>query len=121
MDYLIDAIKQVTEDGGNGNFCIVHLNDDYYLQFTGQNGSKEVYCEAVSNQFLEKSQQLTTDQQQQLLDLGWDTPDFGNYSRNCSVRSSEDLIKTVQFLMDTAKKVYQTAITEDTEYTIELE
>ena len=120
MDYLIEAIREITEDGGNSNFCIVHLDDTYYIQFTGQKGGQSIYCEAVSNQFLPKAKQLTTEQEQQLLALGWSTADFGNYSSNQSVQAGKDLMETVQFIMTTAKEIYHTPITEATEYTIEL-
>jgi hypothetical protein len=121
MENVISAIEEITTEGGDQNFCIIYLTEDYYLQFTSQKGSNEIYCEAVSNQFLSQDLHLTEAQEDQLFDLGWEEPDFGNYYTNMRIGTSESKMKLIEFIMDTAKKVYGHPITEDTEFTIELE
>ena len=59
MDNVINAIEEITTEGGEQNFCIIYLTDDYYLQFTGSKGNSAVYCEAVSNQFIPEDLQLS--------------------------------------------------------------
>lgn len=121
MDNVINAIEQITTEGGEQNFCIIYATEDYYLQFTGQKGSSSIYCEAVSNQFLAKDLHLSDAQHQQLLDMGWSEPDFGNYSKSVRLQTGEDKMNLVKLIMETAKEVYKAPITDDTEFTIELE
>jgi len=121
MDNVINAIEEITTQGGEQNFCIIYLTEDYYLQFTGSKDSNELYCEAVSNQFLVKELQLSDIQNQQLLDLGWSEADFGNYSKTVRIQTAEAKIQLVKLIMETAKDVYKTPINDDTEFTIELE
>ena len=121
MDNVINAIEEITTEGGEQNFCIIYLTEDYYLQFTGSKGSNELYCEAVSNQFLSKELQLSSTQNQQLLDLGWSEADFGNYSRSFRLQAGDAKMQLIKFNMETAKDVYKAPINDDTEFTIELE
>lgn len=121
MDNVINAIEEIITEGGEQNFCIIYLTDDYYLQFTGSKGSSELYCEAVGNQFLSKDLQLSDIQNQQLLDLGWNEADFGNYSKSVRIQTGDAKMQLVKLIMETAKDVYKAPITDDTEFTIELE
>lgn len=121
MENIIESLEEITSEGGDGNFFIIHLDDLYYLQCLGQNGSTEVLCEAVGNQFLEEGQKLSAQQNDLLLSLGWSEPDFGNYTKSATLSKPEDFVALAELLAKTAKEVYQLAITDDTEYTVELE
>ncbi len=121
MDNVINAMEEITTEGGEQNICIIYLTEDYYLQFTGSKGNNELYCEAVSNQFLPEDLQLSDAQNQQLLDLGWSEADFGNYSKSTRFEAGDAKMQLIKFIMETAKDVYKAPINEDTEFTIELE
>ena len=119
MENIIDTLQEITSEGGDGNYFIIHLNDDYYIQFTGQKGNPDVYCEAVSNHFLEEKAKLTAVQEQQMLDLGWEQD--MNYSKEAILNTAADFVKLGEWIQKTATEVYGIKITEDTELTIEVE
>jgi hypothetical protein len=119
MENIIDILQEITSEGGDNNHFIIHLNDDYYIQFTGQKGNPDVYCEAVSNLFLEEKVKLTEAKEQQMLDLGW-SQDM-NYSKEAILNTAADFVKLGEWVQKTATEVYGIKITEDTELTIEVE
>ena len=119
MENIIDTLQALTSEGGDGNFFIIHLNDDYYIQFTGQTGSPDVYCEAVSNHFLQGKAKLTEAQEDEMYELGWNAD--MNYSREATVTTAAHFVELSEWIQATATDVYGIEITVDTELTIEIE
>src|SRR4051812_31789969 len=58
-----------------GEFVILHGDEyrNYFLQFTGVGG--KLHCEAVSNAFLKRPDQLDDEQESVLENLGWSRTD----------------------------------------------
>jgi hypothetical protein len=76
---VLQSLHEVV-NGPTGTFLIVS-SGDYYVQFL--NEKDRLHFEAVSNNFLPESLQLSEVKQQQLRSLGFDAPskDIKNYSR----------------------------------------
>ena len=121
MENVLETLQEIMTEGGDNNYFILHLDDVYYMQFMCQKGNKDVYCEAVSNNFLEGKEQLNEAQEAQLLKLGWNANDNSNFSREVILDTPKALTEAVNWIGQTAKDVYGIEVTDDTEFTIELE
>ncbi len=104
---IIELIEQMIYKGGRSNFAIIHLKEDYYMQMAAGKGDYEIYCEAVSNYYLEEKTCLNESQQKTLENLNWKlNGNEGNFSMTFSV-DSENARKTLaELLLRTAKEVY---------------
>lgn len=116
MDEFIQLLLDLTREGDDNNTLIFHLSDVYYLQVLGQRDNPEVLCEAVGNAYLEDDHQLTPEQQQRLLDLGWGD-DF-NYQLDATIDTPQAAAALLDLLQRTATEVYQCPLTEDTEVSL---
>ncbi len=71
---LIENFRRLLSDGGDDNFLIVSCGDTY-IQFAAERGDTQIYCEAVSNAYLPRKQQLSDDKIAELQRLGFSPPD----------------------------------------------
>ncbi|MDF1696250.1 MAG: hypothetical protein P1U56_10475 [Saprospiraceae bacterium] len=108
----INTIRSIIEtlifEGGEDNFCTITLGE-YYIQLACSKGSLEIYCEAVSNYYLEDP--LTEDQKDTLIQLNWDDSviENGNYFRSHPIDSESSREELAHLLFQTAKQVYHCA------------
>ena len=72
-------LKQLMDSKLDDAFLIVSCGD-VYVQFMPGDGHTGLYCEAVSNAYLPKDQQLGAAQAQQLAQWGFAIGDSDNYS-----------------------------------------
>ena len=95
---IIRALYRITHEGGDGNFVIisVHEKSSYYVQFIADNGGKDLYGEAVSNEYLRMEEHLSPDRYELLRSLGWEGPDFensGNFKQEWSASTIDEYVK----------------------------
>ncbi len=88
---LAEVLRQVLEEGGDGNFAIAKMDPErsYYAQFL-RAGDDALYVEIVSNDGLDPQFALDQEQIRRLLLMGWQRPedstirpytDGGNFNR----------------------------------------
>lgn len=110
VELILAAIETVIYRGDADNFVIFHLNDNgAYIQFLAAKGDYEIYCEAVHNDYLEKSDQLNDSQISTLKNLGWLNP-VGineNYHLTHQVDSEKSRLDLAKLLWKTAVLVYK--------------
>lgn len=98
--------------GAPQNHVIFEMGD-YYLQIASSRGAMEVYCEAVSNEFLEESVCLNESQMQEMLKLGYKEPlSEENYSIEMPCDSHGNRTKIGVLFYRTAKIYGSTEITQ---------
>lgn len=123
---LLETFKEVTQEGGEGNFLIVNIDNEkvYYIQFATAKGSGIINAEVVSNAFIPKDHQIPEDRVQKLLDAGWTAPDheMANYSRRFTFDANnldyDTLIDEINFI---AREVFATEFPEELDLVINLE
>jgi len=74
---IVEALEKLIEDDVSpGTFVVIEADSarGYYIQFAIQ--GDRLFCEAVSNQYLEPQHQLDADQLRALENLGWRQPDY---------------------------------------------
>ena len=100
------------EFGAPQNHVIFEMGD-YYLQIASSRGALEVYCEAVSNEFLDESICLNDSQMQDMLKLGYKEPlSEENYSIEMPCDSHENRVKIAKLFYLTAEIYGNTTITD---------
>lgn len=105
-EQLIHNLRRLITEGGESNFLIVSVGD-VYVQFAASHGDKEVYCEAVSNEFLPHGLQLTEDKVSQLRELGFEEPGASpNFSRTFDVAEEAGLRELAQLTRYILSNVY---------------
>ncbi|MET3127277.1 hypothetical protein ABID42_002383 [Arcicella rosea] len=72
------AINKILKEGGDSNYFVIDITKDYYIQAASSKGAEDVFCEAVSNQYLSKESKLTDEQLAKLKQIGWNTPTESN-------------------------------------------
>jgi hypothetical protein len=109
---MLAIIEELITKGLDENFAIFNLSKDYYIQISAVKNDTEVYCEAVSNNFLPENNQLTMPQINQLKSLNWQEPSSPqeNYSNNFPINSASEKTALVNYLMETATTVYNCEI-----------
>lgn len=105
---LYNLLKKLMNEGGNDNFLVIQLDENYYIQAASSKGSLSLLCEAVSNKYLPPHKELNTVQHQRLLALGWNTPNPSseNYWTDTPLITDEVIVQTVQRISATMKEVY---------------
>ena len=58
-EVILSAIEQILYKGGKGNFVIFNLNSDFFIQMAAGRGDYEIYCEAISDNYLDEGKLLT--------------------------------------------------------------
>jgi hypothetical protein len=71
---LIEVLRALLEDRAHFLVIDVDKSAKYYVQFLPVDGGG-LLCEAVSNEFLSGTDRLTTHDEQNMIDLGWASPD----------------------------------------------
>lgn len=109
---ILAIIEELITKGLDENFAIFNLSKDYYIQISAVKNDTEVYCEAVSNNYLPENNQLTMPQINQLKNLNWQEPASpqDNYSNNFPINSESEKTALVNYLMETATTVYNCEI-----------
>ncbi len=105
---ILSIIEDLIYEGGDGNFAILNLSDDYYIQLVAAKNAVQVYCEAISDNYLPDDYQLTEAQIQQLKTLKWKAPDnpIGNFFCTHAADSDAGRAALAAFIMQTATSVY---------------
>lgn len=103
---LLNTIQQLATKGSG--FAIFRLSEAYYLQVSITNNDNKMWCEAVSNKYLDGANKLNDAKIQQLQALEWQAPtdsavNFHQIYRVDSVTSCEAL---ASLLWNTAYSVY---------------
>jgi hypothetical protein len=111
-ELILSTIEQLITKGLDENFAIFNLSKDYYLQISAVKNDTEVYCEAISNNYLPTDNQLTIAQINQLKNLNWEEPASpqDNYMNNFPINSTAEKTILVNYLIETAATVYNCAI-----------
>ncbi len=119
---LIQNLKRMLTEGGMGNFLIVSCGDAYF-QFAAGRGETQIYCEAVSNEYLPRGRQLSGEQSKQLQALGFEPPDEGthNFSRNFAVAADSALSDLASRTLRILSTVYGCAESTALEFQLNLE
>jgi hypothetical protein len=107
-ELILSIIEQLVTKGLDENFAIFNLSKDYYIQISAVKNDTEVYCEAISNNYLPENRQLTMPQINQLKSLNWKEPASpqDNYSNNFPISFSSEKTVLVNYLIETAATVY---------------
>lgn len=102
------AINKIIKEGGDNNYFVIDITRDYYIQAASSKGAAEVFCEAVSNQYLSKEVLLSTEKLEKLKQIGWNTPTEHNV--NFSIEKPANDNKAIEalanFIGTTITEVY---------------
>lgn len=104
------AFQKILKEGGDSNYFTLDFAENYYLQAASSKGANEVFCEAVSNEYLPADRKLSESQLSKLVDLGWKKPSEGNvnFSIELTVNDKIDMDRLVDFVAKTLSEVYGT-------------
>ena len=107
VELVLAAIEAVIYQGGDSNYVTFDINDTYYIQISASKGDHEIYCEAVSDYYLQKSEYLSDHQISALKKEGW-LRDFNseNYHMIYQVDSEKSRLDLAKLLWKTAVLVY---------------
>ncbi len=67
---IVECLRRLQNEGGDGNFAIFKAQSGYYVQFAGNPNNPSLYAEAVSNKYLNQDLKLSVDQEQRLQTMG---------------------------------------------------
>ena len=56
------AFQKILKEGGESNYFTLDFAENYYLQAASSKGANEVFCEAVSNEYLPVARKLSESQ-----------------------------------------------------------
>ena len=104
---VLSLIETIIYEGGKNNFVILGLSSDYYIQIAAAKGAYEVYCEAVSNYYLEEEDWLQGEQVELLKKMNWSLKEDENYSLNHPVDSENSRELLAKLIVDTAMQAYK--------------
>lgn len=107
-EVIIAAIEQILYKGGKSNFVIFNLNSDYFIQIAAGRGDYEIYCEAISDNYLTEEKILTKAQKDALSNLNWNDPKNSedNYHMKYKVHSELKRKELAALILKTANQVY---------------
>ncbi|MDB3907269.1 hypothetical protein N9355_07340 [Crocinitomicaceae bacterium] len=115
VSIVVSSLEKTLFEGDFGkpqNFVIIEVGD-YYLQIASSRGAHKVHCEAVSNEFLVEGDQLSEDQKNSILKLGFkDLLSEENYSIEMPCDSHENRVKIGVLFYRTAEIYGSTSITD---------
>lgn len=120
-ELVLSVIEAIIYTGETNNFGIFNLGEDYYIQIVGNRGDYELYCEAVSNVYLEETALLSPEQESQLFALGWTVAPEQNYSLRHNVDSEDSRGQLADLILQTAELVYNCTEIEESNIILELE
>jgi GTP pyrophosphokinase len=114
---IISALKHLVAYGDRGDYAGHHviIHDPptgYYIQFAVDEGG--LFCEAVHNDYLDDERQLTSNQVDELLAMGWDHPAYPeqNFYRVLRPTSDEDYRHIVTLVRGAFDRVYRIPTTQ---------
>jgi hypothetical protein len=112
-EQIKEALEKLVADGiSAGAFVVLDADQsrNYYIQFAFQDG--RLYCEAVSNQYLEPGDQLNDGQLAALENLGWREPEHEaqNWFRVFRPDSPTDFAEIVQLVHRVFHEIYGIAV-----------
>lgn len=117
-DLVASVLKRIQTEGDNisENVAILIFDDErnYYIQLAAGHDETpdgrdplSLYAEAVGNEVLPTSSQLSEDQQSKLLALGWKPPRHSpNYYRSWISKSDSDRMSISEQILNTMQQVY---------------
>ena len=123
---IIDAFEEVTQQGGHGNFLIINIDEEktYYIQFSTEKDSGDIYAEVVSNAFIPGPYQLTDAKLKLLQEAGWSAPEheMANFSRSYSFEPEAiDFDLLCEHIDYVASQIFETELPDELELTVNLE
>lgn len=106
---IAEALQKLVSDAVTaGTFVVLEGDTDrnYYIQFAMQ--GDRLFCEAVSNQYLEPENQLSQEQLRTLENLGWREPEYEaqNWFRTFRPVQPDDYIEIVRLARKAFTDVY---------------
>lgn len=109
---IAEAIQKLMEDGIDAGTYVVLEADpsrNYYIQFAVQGG--RLFCECVSNQYLDPENQLSAEQLSLLANLGWREPETAtqNWFRTYRPSAPADYAAIVKDVRNAFATVYRIA------------
>ena len=120
-ELVLSVIEAIIYAGETSNFGIFNLGGNYYIQIIGNRGDYELYCEAVSNYYLEETALLSQEQENQLFALGWAIAPEQNYSLRHKVDSEALRAQLADLILQTVELVYNCTKIEESNIILELE
>ena len=107
---IVEQLQSIQMKGGDGNFIVFIVNPqaNYYVQVAMLAEPALLYAEAVGNNFIPAQHQLTHDQHERLLILGWQPPVSRgmNYIYEELVTTAAERDQFAGFIMQTLVDVY---------------
>lgn len=105
-DTLVYNLRRLLTEGGTGNYLVVSVGE-VYVQFAASRGEQQIYCEAVSNQFLPPSMRLNEDRISQMRSLGFEIGRGSpNFSRTFYIVDSQELREIARTGLSVLSDVY---------------
>jgi hypothetical protein len=106
---IADALQKLVSDSITpGTYVLLEADPErnYYIQFALQ--GDRIFCEAVSNQYLEPQDQLDDTQLRSLENLGWREPEYDaqNWFRTFRPTQPEDFTEIVDLVRRAFSDVY---------------
>lgn len=109
---LIYNLNHLVTQCGEGSFLIVTC-DEAYMQFAAGTTRGEIYCEAVSNEFLPDDARLSPEKVDVLKKMGFVDPEnshFSGSSPNFScllkIRDNDDVSKVAGWTVEVMREAY---------------
>lgn len=104
------AISKILKEGGDSNYFVIDITKDYYIQAASSKGAEDVFCEAVSNQYLSKESKLSEEQLAKLKQIGWNTPTENNvnFFIERPANNNATIESLANFISNTISTVYST-------------
>lgn len=105
-EQLKTNLHRLITEGSEDSFLIVSVGD-IYVQFVPPSEEKEIYCEAVSNEFLPRRMKLDEKRTSRLKELGFEEPgESPNYSRYFDISNDNALQEAIQTILSIFANVY---------------
>jgi hypothetical protein len=110
IESIAACLRRIQTEGGSGNFVTftAKTRSGYYIQFAGENGSRRLFGEAVSNNCLAPEFALDRTRVLRLENMGWKPPlpDEFNFSHEWQAASDDDRMQIARFVRRTFIESY---------------
>ena len=96
------TLKSIILEGDDNNFGHIAA-DPYYLQITGAKKDPKIFIDAVANSHLAEDEQLTEEQNNKILELGFEIdPRSGNYTieKTCTQATLKEVAEFIDGVLD---------------------
>lgn len=109
IDTIISLLDRLQSEGNSDSYVIFSIQEqpDYFIQIAPEQDETPplFYAEAASNEHIEPPYQLSSEQIQKLLDIGWQAPKPGYLNFYGYFKDDKELIAKV--ILQTFVEVYQ--------------